>query len=464
MAAEPPAKKLKVMPGRVPIYVMMQLDWMADDGQTLRQPEKLEAQFKALKAAGVRGVMADVWWGICEPQPNTYKFGAALALCSMLKAIGLEFQATMSFHQCGGNVGDPVYIPIPSWALSVAKEKDLLYRYGADHVSEDCLSLAAANERVFAGASKQRTALECYHDYMRAFMTACRTYIGDTIQEMQVGMGPCGELRYPSYMMSKGWNYPGVGLVVADDKGMRRMLKEAVGMEALPAGLPDKQNALPDDAAIFRAGDPATEGFRTGDGKKFFEWYTSALIEYGRMLLTQASEALKHLEGPAPPADKFAFSIKVSGLHWHCMHPSRATETCAGYNCSSSDTANAYSDIAAMVAGAAKVAGRPVFFNFTCLEMTNVDNNGNPQTQSAPEDLIAQVRMACIKHAVPLSGENALEFDLATGSWAFERMTKQMRGWSPGRDKMHGLTLLRLNDNFVKEDCLRELGKFVAST
>jgi len=43
-------------------------------------------------------------------------------------------------------------------------------------------------------------------------------------------------------------------------------------------------------------------------------------------------------------------------------------------------------------------------------------------------------------------------------------MTKQMRGWSPGRDKMHGLTLLRLNDNFVKEDCLRELGKFVAST
>jgi len=453
----------EVMPGRVPVFVMMPLDWMADDG-SLRHPETLEKQLKLLKKSGVRGVMADVWWGICEPAPCAYQFGAALELCSLLRTNGLQLQATMSFHQCGGNIGDPVYIPIPSWAMSVAKEKDLLYRCGNEHVSEDCLSLAADNECVFPGASKQRTALECYHDYMLAFLAACREHIGSTIGEVQVGMGPCGELRYPSYMMAKGWQYPGVGLVMADDVGMRRLLKETAGLAALPAGMPEDQNALPDDSAIFRACDPATDGFRTGDGRKFFEWYTSALVDHGRAMLTQAANAVAKLEGAAPPADSFALSAKISGLHWHVMHPSRATEACAGYNCCSHDAANAYGDIAAMLAAVAKTAMRPILFNFTCLEMTNVDNNGNPQTLSAPEDLIAQVRLACIMHAVPLSGENALEFDLATGSWAFERMTKQMRGWSPGRDKMHGLTLLRLNDHFVKEECLQELAKFVSST
>merc|ERR1719277_601661 len=122
---------------------MMQLDWMKD-GDTLRYADKLRLQFALLKRTGVRGVMADVWWGMCEPSPGDYKFGGAQALCQLLKEHGLELQATMSFHQCGGNVGDPVQIPIPAWALSVAKEKDLLYRCGSSHVSEDCLSLSAA--------------------------------------------------------------------------------------------------------------------------------------------------------------------------------------------------------------------------------------------------------------------------------------------------------------------------------
>jgi len=263
-------------------------------------------------------------------------------------------------------------------------------------------------------------------------------------------------------MLSRGWQYPGVGLVMADDSGMRGMLKKDTGLASLPAGLPEEQNAMPDKAPIFQADD---EAFRRGDGKTFFEWYSKALLDHGEALLGEAAAAAAASPAAkAVPAEKLALSVKVSGLHWHVMHPSRATEACAGYNSCTHDSADAYGDIAAMISRAAKSAGRPIFFNFTCLEMTNVDNNGNPQTLSAPEDLIAQVRRACIRHNVPLSGENALEFDLATGGWAFERMAKQMRGWSPGRDKMHALTLLRLNDGFVRRESLVQLGKFVAST
>lgn len=32
-----------------------------------------------------------------------------------------------------------------------------------------------------------------------------------TITEIEVGMGPCGELRYPSYPETQGWKYPGTG-------------------------------------------------------------------------------------------------------------------------------------------------------------------------------------------------------------------------------------------------------------
>lgn len=39
------------------------------------------------------------------------------------------------------------------------------------------------------------------------------------MQEIQVGMGPCGELRYPSYPESNGtWRFPGIGEFQCYDK------------------------------------------------------------------------------------------------------------------------------------------------------------------------------------------------------------------------------------------------------
>lgn len=33
----------------------------------------------------------------------------------------------------------------------------------------------------------------------------------ETITEIEVGLGPCGELRYPSYPETQGWVFPGIG-------------------------------------------------------------------------------------------------------------------------------------------------------------------------------------------------------------------------------------------------------------
>mmetsp|Transcript_107925 Transcript_107925/g.336613 ORF Transcript_107925/g.336613 Transcript_107925/m.336613 type:complete len:481 (-) Transcript_107925:69-1511(-) len=460
-----PAVKLPVSPGKVPVFVMLQLDWLSDDGQSLRYRDRLRSQLVAVKSAGVRGVMADVWWGVCEPEPGSYSFGAARELCEVLRSLGLQLQAVMSFHQCGGNVGDTVSYPLPAWALKPAEDHGLLYKGKSGVVSADCLSLSADSARVFPGAGGQlRTALQCYQDYMLAFIQAMGGHTGSTIRELQVGMGPCGELRYPSYLMAHGWNWPGVGIVMSYDRGMLRMLQADTGMAEPPEGLPEDQNAMPDDSPIFKAagpGDsPASTGFRAGQGRAFLEWYSSVLVEHGRAMLSQAHEAIGR-SGVACSGEALCVSVKVSGLHWHVTHPSRATEACAGYNCCTDHSADAYSEIAKMLAESMQLMKRPVLFNFTCMEMTNDSSGGVPHALSAPEDLIAQVRRACIANHVPLAGENALEFDVANSDWAFEQIRKQIRSFSPGKDAMHGITLLRLGEQFVRKEALQELARFV---
>lgn len=61
------------------------------------------------------------------------------------------------------------------------------------------ISLSCDNLAVFPpseGKEESRTALQLYEDYMAAFKAACQAHIDNgTLVEIQVGCGPCGELR-----------------------------------------------------------------------------------------------------------------------------------------------------------------------------------------------------------------------------------------------------------------------------
>ena len=63
-----------------------------------------------------------------------------------------------------------------------------------------------------ASVLQGRTALECYADFMHAFRDTFLEDIGVAIHEIAIGGGPCGELRYPSYVETQGWRFPGVGV------------------------------------------------------------------------------------------------------------------------------------------------------------------------------------------------------------------------------------------------------------
>lgn len=58
-------------------------------------------------------------WGAVERQPERYDWSGYCQVFELAKSMGLKIQAVLSFHACGGNVGDSAQIPLPKWVLQV---------------------------------------------------------------------------------------------------------------------------------------------------------------------------------------------------------------------------------------------------------------------------------------------------------------------------------------------------------
>lgn len=118
----------------------------------------MKKQLQELKAAQVDGVMIDVWWGIVEQKgPKEYDWRGYRSLFELIQECGLKLQAIMSFHQCGGNVGDEVTIPIPQWVLGIGDTNpDIFYTNRKDNRNIECLTLGVDHQPLFHG----RTAVE----------------------------------------------------------------------------------------------------------------------------------------------------------------------------------------------------------------------------------------------------------------------------------------------------------------
>ncbi|PRQ18557.1 putative beta-amylase [Rosa chinensis] len=160
---------------KVPVYVMLPLDTVTHGGH-LNKPRAMNASLMALKNAGVEGVMVDAWWGLVEKDgPSKYNWEGTLTL----------------------------YV-----------NTDKSGRRNHEYISLGCDSLP-----VLGG----RTPIQVYSDYMKSFHDRFRDYLGN---EIQVGMGPCGELRYPAYPESNGtWKFPGIGEFQCYDKYMKASLE-----------------------------------------------------------------------------------------------------------------------------------------------------------------------------------------------------------------------------------------------
>lgn len=51
-----------------------------------------------------------------------------------------------------------------------------------------------------------------YSDFIKSFRDDMSEFFEDgTIIDIEIGLGPAGELRYPSYQETLGWKFPGIG-------------------------------------------------------------------------------------------------------------------------------------------------------------------------------------------------------------------------------------------------------------
>ena len=121
-------------------HVMAPLDMR--DAPTAR--EVFRDQLRIAKSIGVDAISVDVWWGIVEKAGNDrFDWSYYDGVFQDIRNAGLKVQAIMSFHQCGGNIGDDCNIPLPSWlwtGLGVP-ERELQYRSEADRDNGETLSL-----------------------------------------------------------------------------------------------------------------------------------------------------------------------------------------------------------------------------------------------------------------------------------------------------------------------------------
>ena len=290
---ESPPRRSQSGAGGVPVYVMLPLDTVSREGE-LRAVEQLAPRLEALRDAGVEGVMIDVWWGIVERRaPGVYDWAPYVALADVLERLEMKLHVVLSFHACGANRDDDYHVPLPPWVEdAVGRDPDgLLFQDKEGTRSDEYLSLWAddAPMPIFAGgaaadgarqtrdasamppgrddASHQhppRSPLECYRDLMRAFRATFddRLRPGGLITEVLVGCGPCGELRFPAYAMSRGWRFPGVGEFQCYDRRARESLARA----AAAAGRPEWGKGGPHDAGTYNSRPDETGFFANGVG------------------------------------------------------------------------------------------------------------------------------------------------------------------------------------------------------
>ncbi|KAH7443748.1 hypothetical protein KP509_02G049300 [Ceratopteris richardii] len=284
---------------------------------------------------------------------------------------------------------------------------------------------------------------------MRSFRDTFKEFLGDCIIEIQVGMGPAGELRYPSYPESNGtWRFPGIGEFQCYDKYMLSSLRAAangIGKPEWGHGGPCDSgcyNNWPEDTDFFRR----DGGWNSPYGEFFLQWYSDLLLAHGERILASAEGVFRE--------SGVKISGKVAGIHWHYGSRSHPAELTAGYY--NTRFRDGYLPIANMF-------GRHgVVLNFTCIEMKDYEQV--PEARCSPENLIKQVILAARKAGVPVAGENALpRFDEGAYRQILfnSRLTFHDDPHEASFEPMCAFTFLRMSQNLFQGDNWQQFVSFV---
>lgn len=381
------------------------------------QMATFEAQIQTAKEYGVDAVSVDVWWGKVETSDQVFDWSYYDTLFSKIKARGLKIVPILSFHQCGGNVGDTCNFPLPGWVWGKYTGQTL------NGVTLDANGLKHKSEQGnFSSETIQGWADGLVAGEYSAFATAFKnrygtTYAGD-LQEINVSLGPAGELRYPSYNgHDSGTGYPSRGALQAySPLAMKSFQSAAAAKYGTLAGVNSAWGTNLTSSTQIQPPSNAGFFFSSGDyrnityGKDFVDWYNQSLVTHGKTVLDAVAAALGTSFGSTP------LGYKIPGVHWAMTNPSypRAAEVAAGLVQTSVDlnadaTGHGYTKVVSLAKQISTT--RQVILHFTCLEMSN---GYSSPAYSGAQDLVFWVAQHAASKGVAIKGENALAGGVAT--------------------------------------------------
>ncbi|KAI5080106.1 hypothetical protein GOP47_0005585 [Adiantum capillus-veneris] len=440
-SSEAALREMMLQSNHIPFFVMLPMDTVTMLN-TLRRMKALKAGLRALKLIGVDGVMMHVWWGVVEGEgPKSYDWSAYLALVNLIKSAGLKVQASMCFHGFS-KASENCNISLPPWIMSIGKiNPDIFFTDRSGNRFLECLSLSVDSLPLIGG----RSPVQVYQDFLESFRESFGPYFGETIVEVIMGLGPEGELRYPAYREGNGlWKFPGVGEFQCYDKYMLESLKSYAEVhgkpewgQVFPEDAPS-YNQLPNDCGFFQ--DPHGS-WRTPSGELFLSWYSGELLAHGNKMLNVVSSVFRK--------DRVVVVGKVPGVHWWYKSKSHAAEVTAGYyNIEGQD---GYDKIARMFRDNSAMMILP------CMEMS--DKEQSSEASCSPEMLLLQIRKACSRHGVPVSGQNSLpRFD----DVAYSRIKNSIHRFDyPFIPRLAVFTFLRMGESLFYAEHWRLFVNFV---
>jgi beta-amylase len=394
----------------------------------LRMSKPELAQFDRLlgeaKAIGVTAVSVDVWWGLVQNTGNDqFNWEYYERVFEKIQGKGLKIIPIMAFHQCGGGPGDDCHIPVPGWVWGLLRAEGV----SPDELKYESETGTVQDDAVPPWASEKPAVRDQFRKFIEAFAQHFEPYAGELI-EINISLGPTGELRYPAYNKSDGWQYPDRGNFQAysrlaqesfrawalarygDLSGVSRHWGLALGSrgDIRPPG-----GELPDDG--IRRAQAFVDAYDYKDtpyGWDFIEWYHESLLGHGKRVLLDAHQAL---DGPM---QAIPLGMKIPGIHWQlqCTPHPRMAEVTAGLIPTNLNQqahrpeAFGYRKVMEMIAEVNRsIHPREVILHFTALEMDNDAHCGigNGGTSMAAA-LVLWVSQAAAKHGITHRGENAL--------------------------------------------------------
>ncbi|GAB2266254.1 beta-amylase [Dionaea muscipula] len=391
-SSSPSSRRSRPVDG-VRLYVGLPLDTVSEC-HTVNYARAITAGLRALKLMGVDGVELPVWWGVVEKDSmGEYEWSGYLAVAELVQKMGLKLHVSFCFHGCR-----ETKIPLPDWVCRIGDQDHhhaaLFFTDRSGKQCKDCLSLAVDDLPVLNG----KTPIQVYKDFCESFKSTFAPFMGSTIMGITMGLGPDGELRYPSNHLAtkKRKNAPpGVGEFQCYDQNMLKNLKQ----HAEAAGNPLWGLGGPHDAPSYDQPPTVNSFFKdqggsweTPYGVFFLSWYSSQLISHGDRLLSLVSSVFSDtpvaISGRVPIHDNHS---------WYKTRSHPCELTAGFYNTENRD---GYEAVAAMFA---KNSCRMILPGMDLLDEHQPPNGSG----SSPQSLLAQIKAACRKHGVDISGQNA---------------------------------------------------------